>query len=243
MHTVPRTMANFASDIEAQQPLGLDAASIVSDFRNNFSRTLGREESRLAAYQVYTSLAVVLRDRLVERWKNTQHAYHEQDCKRAYYLSLEFLMGRAMGNAMLNLDIDPATSDAMRKLGLDLEEIADQEHDAGLGNGGLGRLAACFLDSCATLQLPVTGYGIRYEYGMFRQKIENGRQVEEPDHWLRDGNPWEIERPEFSTRVRFGGHSEFYTDLEGRQRARWARARVHPIPRCCRSPAATSAPW
>lgn len=221
MHTVPRTIGNFVPDIETLPPLGMDADSIVDDFRRYLSHTLGREESRLAAYQVYTSLAVALRDRLVERWKNTQLAYREQDCKRAYYLSLEFLMGRALGNAMLNLDTDAATAEALRKLGLKLEEIAEQEHDAGLGNGGLGRLAACFLDSCATLQLPVMGYGIRYEYGMFRQKIDNGYQLEEPDHWLRDGNPWEIERPEFSTRVRFGGHSEFYTDLEGRQRARW----------------------
>jgi len=221
MHTVPRTIGNFVPDIETLPPLGLDADSLIEDFRRHFSHTLGREEERLAAYQVYTSLAVALRDRLVERWKNTQHAYHEQDCRRAYYMSLEFLMGRALGNAMLNLDMDAATAKAMRKLGLNLEEVADQEHDAGLGNGGLGRLAACFLDSCATLQLPVMGYGIRYEYGMFRQKIENGYQLEEPDHWLRDGNPWEIERPEFSALVKFGGHSEFYTDLEGRQRARW----------------------
>jgi glycogen phosphorylase len=208
-------------DIETQPPLGLDSDSIADDFRRYFSHTLGHEYTDLAAYQVYASLAVTLRDRLVERWKNTQAAYREQDGKRAYYMSLEFLMGRALGNAMLNLDLDAATAEAMRKLGLKLEEVADQEHDAGLGNGGLGRLAACFLDSCATLQLPVMGYGIRYEYGMFRQKIENGYQLEEPDHWLRDGNPWEIERPEFSTEVKFGGHSEFFTDLEGKRRARW----------------------
>jgi starch phosphorylase len=222
MHTVPpKTIGNFVPDIETLPPLGMDANSVVEDFRRYLSHTLGREESRLAAYQVYTSLALTLRDRLVERWKKTQAAYREQDCKRAYYLSLEFLMGRALGNAMLNLDVDAATGAGMRRLGLQLEDIAEQEHDAGLGNGGLGRLAACFLDSCATLQLPVMGYGIRYEYGMFRQKIEYGRQVEEPDHWLRDGNPWEIERPEFSTPVKFGGHSEYYTDLDGRLRVRW----------------------
>jgi glycogen phosphorylase len=221
MHTVPKMIGNFVPDIEALQPLGLDAGSVVKDFRNYLGHTLGREETRLAAYQVYASLAVALRDRLVERWKNTQHAYREQDCRRAYYLSLEFLMGRALGNAMLNLDIDASTSEALRKLGLKLEDIAEEEHDAGLGNGGLGRLAACFLDSCATLQLPVMGYGIRYEYGMFRQKIENGRQIEEPDHWLRDGNPWEIERPEFSSLVKFGGHSELHSDLDGQLRPRW----------------------
>ena len=221
MHTVPESKGNFVPKVEALPALGLDTDSVTEDFRRYFSHTLGRVDTHLAAHQAYTSLALVLRDRLVERWKNTQQAYRGQDCRRAFYLSLEFLMGRAMGNAMLNLDMDDATAEAMRKLGLKLEEIADLEHDAGLGNGGLGRLAACFLDSCATLQLPVMGYGIRYEYGMFRQKIENGYQLEEPDHWLRDGNPWEIERPEFSTRVRFGGRSEFFTDLEGRQRVRW----------------------
>ncbi len=221
MHTEILMAGGVAPDIEKMPALGMEADSIADDFRRHFSYTLGRVETRLAAYQVYTSLAVAMRDRLVERWKNTQRAYREQDCKRAYYLSLEFLMGRTLGNAMLNLKVDAATGEAMRKLGLKLEEIAEQEYDAGLGNGGLGRLAACFLDSCATLQLPVMGYGIRYEYGMFRQKIENGNQLEEPDHWLRDGNPWEIERPEFSQRIKFGGNSEFYTDKEGHPHVRW----------------------
>ena len=199
----------------------MDAESIVEDFRRYFSHTLGRDKLSQATYYVYTSLSLSLRDRLVERWKHTQHAYNEQDCKRTYYLSLEFLMGRALGNAMLNLEVESSTSDALGKLGLALEEIIDQEHDAGLGNGGLGRLAACFLDSCATLQLPVKGYGLRYEYGMFRQKIENGYQLEEPDHWLTNGNPWEIERPEFSVRVKFGGQTEHYTDPDGSMHAHW----------------------
>ncbi|WP_081908794.1 glycogen/starch/alpha-glucan phosphorylase [Ferriphaselus sp. R-1] len=206
-------------------PLGMDADSIVDDFRRYFSHTLGRDESTDTNPQMYTSLVLSLRDRLVERWRNTRLAYSEADCKRTYYLSLEFLMGRALGNAMLNLDIDPATATALRQMGIELEALADQEHDAGLGNGGLGRLAACFLDSCATLQLPVTGYGIRYEYGMFRQKIENGCQLEEPDHWLRDGNPWEIERPEFATRVKFGGHTEYFTEQHGRTFVRWMNTR------------------
>nr|WP_211435941.1 glycogen/starch/alpha-glucan phosphorylase [Candidatus Kuenenia stuttgartiensis] len=110
---------------------------------------------------------------------------------------------------------------ACRNLGYVLEEVSEAEHDAGLGNGGLGRLAACFLDSCATLQLPVVGYGIRYEYGMFRQCIENGEQVEEPDRWLRYGNPWELERPEYMCRVHFGGRTEFYRGEDGRLFARW----------------------
>jgi starch phosphorylase len=202
-------------------PLGMDEASLADDFRRYFSHTLGRGKDGVSAYYLYNAFALTLRDRLVERWKNTQSAYDAQDCKRAYYLSLEFLMGRALGNAMLNLGVADSSTNALGQLGLVMDEIADREHDAGLGNGGLGRLAACFLDSCATLQLPVMGYGIRYEYGMFRQKIENGGQVEEPDHWLRDGNPWEVERPEYSQRVRFGGHTELQRDAGGKLRARW----------------------
>ncbi len=203
----------------------MDADSIVDDFRRYFSHTLGRDESADTSHQMYASLVLSLRDRLVERWRNTRLAYQEANCKHTYYLSLEFLMGRALGNAMLNLDVDAATADALRTMGVELEALVEQEHDAGLGNGGLGRLAACFLDSCATLQLPVTGYGIRYEYGMFRQKIDNGNQLEVPDHWLRDGNPWEIERPEYATRIKFGGHTEYITDQSGKMQVRWVDTR------------------
>jgi starch phosphorylase len=222
MHSKKKLSPASISDLPA---LGMNADSIVDDFRRYFGHTLGRDESSDVGHQMYASLVFSLRDRLVQRWRSTRLAYHEANCKRTYYLSLEFLMGRALGNAMLNLDIDPETATALRKLGVELEALADQEHDAGLGNGGLGRLAACFLDSCATLQLPVTGYGIRYEYGMFRQKIENGSQLEEPDHWLRDGNPWEIERPEYATRVKFGGRTEYFTDQTGRMFVRWVDTR------------------
>ncbi|MDP2144429.1 MAG: glycogen/starch/alpha-glucan phosphorylase [Gallionella sp.] len=203
----------------------MDADSIVDDFRRYFSHTLGRDEPQFSSYQMYESMVLSLRDRLVERWRNTRLAYREADCKRTYYLSLEFLMGRAFGNAMLNLNVDPNTATALRKLEVELDAIAEHEHDAGLGNGGLGRLAACFLDSCASLQLPVMGYGIRYEYGMFRQKIENGSQIEEADHWLRDGNPWEIERQEFATRIKFGGRTEYFSDQSGRMHVRWVDTR------------------
>ena len=154
-------------------------------------------------------------------WRNTWDAQLKPGSRHAYYLSLEFLIGRAMGNHLLNLGIKNETDQAMLDLSEQLEEIVEQEPDAGLGNGGLGRLAACFMDSCATLQLPVMGYGLRYEYGMFRQYIDNGYQVEEPDRWLRNGNPWEIERSEYSQRVHFGGRSEHYRDEHGNQRARW----------------------
>jgi len=148
-------------------------------------------------------------------------SHKQKGVKKAYYLSLEFLIGRSLGNHLLNLGIENETSQAMQNFALDLEEIASEEHDAGLGNGGLGRLAACFMDSCATLQLPVVGYGIRYEYGMFRQVIENGYQVEEPDHWLRDDNPWELERPEYSQSIKFGGHVESITGIDGKKRYLW----------------------
>jgi starch phosphorylase len=202
-------------------PLGLGSDDLALNLRRHFSYTLGRDKHCLSAHYTYTALALTVRDRLMERWKNTQYAYEETDCKRTYYLSLEYLMGRALSNAMLNLGIGDAVDKALHDLGLELEEIADSEHDAGLGNGGLGRLAACFMDSCATLQLPVMGYGIRYEYGMFRQSIENGYQVEEPDHWLRNGHVWELERPELTVRVRFGGHTDSYDDHRGQKRARW----------------------
>ncbi|HEY6094146.1 MAG TPA: glycogen/starch/alpha-glucan phosphorylase [Gallionellaceae bacterium] len=212
-------------EIARLPPLGMDAGSVVDDFRRYFSHTLARDNAGQAAFYLYTSLALAVRDRLVERWKATQAAYDAQDCKRTFYLSLEFLMGRALGNAMLNLELDPQLATALRELGVALEDLVELEHDAGLGNGGLGRLAACFLDSCATLQLPVTGYGLRYEYGMFRQKIENGYQIEEPDHWLRDGNPWEIERPEYSVRIRFGGQTEHVHGPDGVHHVLWKYTR------------------
>ena len=204
--------------------LGMGSDDIQEDFRRYFARTLGRDRYCRSVHYSYMALALTLRDRLFDRWKNTRYANKENKNKRTYYLSLEFLMGRALGNTLLNLDVEEETRQALYDLGIYMEEIAEAEPDAGLGNGGLGRLAACFLDSCATLQLPVMGYGIRYEYGMFRQKIINGDQVEEPDRWLRDGNPWEIERPEYSQRIRFGGHTEIYKDDSGKIRHHWANA-------------------
>jgi starch phosphorylase len=202
-------------------PLAMDAEGIAKDFQRYYAHTLGRDRDCRSAYYPYKALAITLRDRLMERWKRTRHAHDEADCKRTYYLSLEFLMGRALCNAMLNLGIGNQVEQGLFQMGVLLEEISEPEPDAGLGNGGLGRLAACFLDSCATLQLPVKGYGLRYEYGMFRQLVENGYQVEEPDHWMRDGNPWELERPEYTQRISFGGRTEFYRDHAGHMAVRW----------------------
>jgi starch phosphorylase len=189
-------------------PLGMDAGAISFDFRRYFAHTLGRDDHCTSSHYPYKALALAVRDRLIERWKRTRSTYENEDCKRTFYLSLEFLMGRTLSNAILNLDVSEEVSQAFIDLGVNLDEIRESEPDAGLGNGGLGRLAACFLDSCATLQLPVRGYGLRYEYGMFRQHIANGYQIEDPDHWLRDGNPWELERPEYTQRIQFGGHTE-----------------------------------
>ncbi len=183
--------------------------------------TLGHHHEEVDASYLYRALAISVRDRLITHWMDTQEKIDQSGKKRVYYLSLEFLVGRSLTNAMLNLDLEDSVRDALTSYGVSLEEAVDQEPDAGLGNGGLGRLAACFLDSCANLRLPVVGYGIRYEYGMFNQRIEHGRQIEDPDHWLRDGNPWELERPEDTRRIQFYGHSEYYIDDAGEPCARW----------------------
>ena len=197
--------------------LGMDKKEITADFKRYYGHRLGRDENCRSPHYAYEALGLAISDRLIERWKNTYNAYKREDCKKAFYLSMEFLMGRTMSNAMLNLGITDEVSRAMYDLGLEIEELTDSEPDAGLGNGGLGRLAACFIDSCATLQLPVTGYGLRYEYGMFTQTIVNGEQVEEPDHWLKNGNIWEIERPEYAQRIKFGGHTEVRTNGDGKR--------------------------
>lgn len=201
--------------------LGMDSNSVATSFHTYLLHTLGRDETCNNTHYLYAALALAVRARLLERWRDTSAAYDASQCKRTHYLSLEFLMGRTLGNALLNLNIQDAAIVALQQWALNLEDIAGSEPDAGLGNGGLGRLAACFLDSCATLQLPVRGYGIRYAYGMFRQSIKNAHQVEEPDNWLRDGNPWEIERPEYTRRIRFGGYVQVHRERNGSLRHDW----------------------
>lgn len=195
-----------------------------ADFKRYYGHRLGRDENCLSLHYAYEALALAISDRLTERWKKTYNAYKDEDCKKAYYLSMEFLMGRTLSNAMINLGINDVVDNVLYDLGLDLEELVEAEADAGLGNGGLGRLAACFIDSCATLQLPVTGYGLRYEYGMFSQDIANGEQVEKPDHWLRNGNVWEIERLEYTQKIKFGGHTECHIDENGHKRVCWVNS-------------------
>jgi starch phosphorylase len=158
---------------------------------------------------------------MLDRWNKTQQRYYDQDCKRVYYLSLEFLIGRLLDDGLINLDIREKTRVALSELGLDLDKLTEQEWDAGLGNGGLGRLAACFLDSMATLGLPAEGYGIRYEYGIFKQLLLDGAQAEYPDNWLRYGNPWELARSDMLFPVRFHGRVEQSVDDTGRPHFRW----------------------
>ncbi len=213
--------ASPAPELYDTPKLGMKSSDLINDFKRYYGTYLAQDEGCASGHYLYTALAFTLRDRLFNRMKHTKHTYTEANCKQAYYLSMEFLMGRAMGNAALNLGLDKEVTAALNEIGLHYEDLIEMEHDAGLGNGGLGRLAACFIDSCATLQLPVTGYGLRYEYGMFKQKIVDGYQVEKPDHWLRDGNPWELERPEYTQRIKFGGHTEFHRDHDGELRVYW----------------------
>ncbi|XP_053304737.1 glycogen phosphorylase, muscle form [Spea bombifrons] len=188
---------------------GLAGAENVSDLKKNFNRhlhfTLVKDRNVANPRDYYFALAHTVRDHLVGRWIRTQQHYYEHDPKRIYYISLEFYMGRTLQNTMVNLGLENACDEATYQLGLDMEDLEEIEEDAGLGNGGLGRLAACFLDSMATLGLAAYGYGIRYEFGIFNQKISNGWQVEEADDWLRYGNPWEKARPEYMIPVHFYG--------------------------------------
>ncbi|MFK7853404.1 MAG: glycogen/starch/alpha-glucan phosphorylase [Granulosicoccus sp.] len=198
-----------------------DPESLRCSIENNFSHTLGRDIDHASAHFLYKAVAMTVRDQLMSNWRATRKAVESPTVRRTCYLSMEYLMGRALGNAVHNLELDKALHQALSDLGIRLEQIEALEHDAGLGNGGLGRLAACFLDSCASLALPVTGYGLRYRYGMFKQGIDHGWQVEKPDNWLSEGHVWELERPELACRIRFGGHVDVITDIQGKLTHRW----------------------
>jgi len=185
----------------------------------------GRDPERSGARDVYKALAYTMRDIMVEKWISTQKTFYAKEKKRVYYLSLEFLIGRSLGNSMTNLGILRAAEQAVEELGFDMAEIRDQEEDAALGNGGLGRLAACFMDSIATLKIPAYGYGIRYEYGLFFQQLIDGFQVEGPDNWLVDGTPWAFDRSLPVFNVRFFGNVTSYQDEEGNYRVKWVNTR------------------
>ncbi|HXY39480.1 MAG TPA: glycogen/starch/alpha-glucan phosphorylase [Vicinamibacteria bacterium] len=205
-------------------PGRLDVASITEAFAHRMMYSVAKDQYTASDFDAYQALAYAVRDRLMERWFRTQDAYYHADAKRVYYLSLEFLTGRALLNNVANLGALGAYREALERLGYRLEELQEQEWDAGLGNGGLGRLAACLLDSAATSSLPFYGYGIRYEYGIFQQRIQDGFQLESPDNWLRYANPWEIPRPDALFPVHFHGRTEHLRDEDGRLRVRWVDA-------------------
>jgi len=200
---------------------GWDRKALKHSFANRLLYSLGKDPITATHRDWFLTTAYSVRERLIERWMETMRSYYDMDSKRVYYLSLEFLMGRLLSNSLHNLGFHGECREALTDLELDFDRISEFEADAGLGNGGLGRLAACFLDSMATLSLPGYGYGIRYEYGMFTQRIEHGNQVEHPDNWLRYGNPWEFPRPEVLYPVKFGGRVVEYKDENGHIHHHW----------------------
>ncbi len=188
--------------------------AVFENIKTQFRKTI----DQVSDDQVFHAVAYAVRDIIVDQWIETHKTYEEKDSKTVYYLSMEFLMGRALGNNMINLQVNQVIKEVLEELGFDLNVIEDQEPDAGLGNGGLGRLAACFLDSLATLEYPAYGCGIRYRYGIFEQKIIDGYQVEKPDEWLKNGNPFEIRRPEYGVEIKFGGNVRVAKTEDGREK-------------------------
>lgn len=200
---------------------GYDAEALEASILCNLEYRLAKDQYSATNYDRFLSTAYSIVERLVERWIATQQTYHNKNPKRIYYFSMEYLLGKSLENSLINLDLYDVCKEALEELDMDLDEIQNNEPDAGLGNGGLGRLAACFLDSMATLCYPAQGYGIRYNYGLFHQKIVDGNQVETTDSWLSLPSPWEIERPEYNFKVRFGGTVEHIKDAFGREKANW----------------------
>lgn len=204
----------------------MSGATLRRAFLDHVFYTQGKLPGLASPNDLYQALAHTVRDRLVQRWISTAETYLGHPSRTVAYLSAEFLVGPHLGNNLVNLGIFEEVRETMAELGLDLDELLAQELEPGLGNGGLGRLAACFMDSLATLQIPALGYGIRYEYGIFQQSIMDGMQVETTDTWLRHGNPWEIQRSEWAVEVKLGGHTEHYTDDRGHYRVRWVPAKT-----------------
>ena len=200
---------------------GTSPAAIKAAFQDNLNYVVGRPLDISTAEDRYQAIALSVRDRIMQRWVKQVERWNSPDLRQVSYLSAEFLVGPRLGKDLLNLGITENARQAMAELDLDLEEFVGLEKDPGLGNGGLGRLAACYLDSLAALGYPAIGYGIRYEFGIFNQVIKDGWQVEVTDKWLRYGNVWEVARPHFAQVVKLGGHTEPYTDEHGQYRVRW----------------------
>src|ERR1700722_8076222 len=206
--------------LSGENRAGTTAEEIALSFRNHMTHSVGRPLESSNLIDKYHALSATVRDRLMDQWLETIESYKRNDVRVLGYLSAEYLLGPHLQNDLLNLDLAQPTEQALDSLGLDLETIAAEEPEPGLGNGGLGRLAACFLDSLSTLDVPVIGYGLRYEFGIFRQEIVDGWQVEKSDNWLQFGNPWEIPASKF-VEVGLFGHTETYTDDQGSVRRRW----------------------
>jgi glycogen phosphorylase len=209
----------------------LDKEAIKRSFLDDLFYMQGKFPALATKNDYYLALAYAVRDRMLHRWISTASEYTQHGSRTVAYLSAEFLMGPHLGNNLLNLGILEPVRECMKELGLDFDELLQQEEEPGLGSGGLGRLAACFIDSLATLEIPALGYGIRYEFGIFHQEIVDGWQIEKTDKWLRSGNPWELIRPEWAVSVKFGGYSEKYVDEHERIRVRWVPHKiVHGVP-------------
>lgn len=211
---------------ELSNRTGMDSETLKRAFLNNLFYVQGKFPALATTNDYYMALAYTVRDRLLQRWINTAATYTELGSRTVAYFSAEFLMGPHLGNNLINLGIYDQVEQGMAELGLSLDALQEEEEEPGLGNGGLGRLAACYLDSLATLDIPSLGYGIRYEFGIFDQDIRDGWQVERTDKWLSAGNPWEIARPEWSVEIKLGGHTEHYTDDHGIYRSRWVPDQV-----------------
>ncbi|NMG18006.1 glycogen phosphorylase [Brasilonema bromeliae SPC951] len=206
---------------------GMDVETLKRAFFDNLYYIQAKDKGWATAHDYYMALAYTVRDRLLHRWlKTVEQTYFKKDVKVVCYLSAEYLIGRQLGKNLTNIGLHDVARQVVQESGYDLYDLMEQEDEPGLGNGGLGRLAACFLDSLSTLEIPAIGYGIRYEYGIFQQVIRDGTQVEVPDRWLRFGNPWEIPRPDYTMEVKFGGHTEAFTDEQGRYQVRWIPERT-----------------
>jgi len=224
-------MPNNSHNVRA----GMDKTEFKEDIKQHLRYTLAKDEYSQNNWDNYRSVVLTVMDRLHDKWLDTQQYYYDSGTKRVYYISMEYLIGRLMDNMLVNLGLQDVAAEAIEEIGLDYNKLREAEWDAGLGNGGLGRLAACFLDSMATLGIPGHGYGIRYDFGIFYQRIENGYQVEYPDRWLRYGNPWDIVRPKTMYPVHFYGRQTTYKDATGNTRYRWedtdpVLALAHDVP-------------
>jgi starch phosphorylase len=220
-HKNPGSIASTAELPDNSIRTGSAVDALRHAFLDNLFYVQGRLPEFASVDDQYRALAFTIRDRLLHRWVNTVRTYRQKNPRTVCYLSAEYLPGPHTANNLLTLGIEAPMRKALAGLGLDLDVLIDHEEEPGLGNGGLGRLAACFMDSLAALEIPATGYGIRYEFGIFRQQIRDGEQVETTDNWLRFGNPWEVRRPHVAYDVPIGGHTERYIDATGRTCVRW----------------------